>query len=125
MHRDRTERLWFATMNGVCWYDGTCFNPVKDDGISGIQVNCGALPEVLIDSELFGHERGAFTGAVSRRLGKVELATVGTLFLDEIGDMSLETQARLLRILEEPTFERVGGNRTLTLQTRIVAATRF
>lgn len=88
-----------------------------------VQVNCGALPEGLIDSELFGHERGAFTGAVSRRLGKVELATGGTLFLDEIGDMSLETQARLLRILEEKTFERVGGSRTLTLQTRIVAAT--
>ncbi len=88
-----------------------------------IQVNCGALPEGLIDSELFGHERGAFTGAVSRRLGKVELATGGTLFLDEIGDMSLETQARLLRILEERTFERVGGSRTLTLQTRVLAAT--
>ena len=88
-----------------------------------IQVNCGAMPEGLVDSELFGHERGAFTGAVSRRLGKVELATGGTLFLDEIGDMSLETQARLLRILEERTFERVGGSRTLTLQTRILAAT--
>ena len=88
-----------------------------------IQVNCGALPEGLIDSELFGHERGAFTGAVSRRLGKVELAVDGTLFLDEIGDMSLETQARLLRILEERTFERVGGSQTLTMQTRIVAAT--
>ena len=88
-----------------------------------IQVNCGALPTTLIDSELFGHERGAFTSAVSRRLGKVELAKEGTLFLDEIGDMTLETQARLLRLLEEGTFERVGGSETLTAQTRIVAAT--
>ncbi len=88
-----------------------------------IQVNCGALPESLIDSELFGHEKGAFTSAVSRRLGKVELAKNGTLFLDEIGDMTLETQARLLRLLEEGTFERVGGSETLKAKTRIVAAT--
>ena len=88
-----------------------------------IQVNCGALPESLIDSELFGHEKGAFTSAVARRLGKVELARDGTLFLDEIGDMALETQARLLRLLEERTFERVGGSEILTVQTRIVAAT--
>ncbi len=88
-----------------------------------IQVNCGALPETLIDSELFGHERGAFTSAVSRRLGKVELAKDGTLFLDEIGDMTLATQARLLRLLEEGTYERVGGSETLMAKTRIVAAT--
>ena len=88
-----------------------------------IQVNCGALPETLIDSELFGHERGAFTSAVSRRLGKVELAKDGTLFLDEIGDMTLETQIKLLRLLEEGTFERIGGNQTLRMQTRIVVAT--
>ena len=88
-----------------------------------VQVNCGALPESLLDSELFGHERGAFTGAVSRRLGKVELAKGGTLFLDEIGDMTPETQARMLRLLEEGTFERVGGIQTLAVQARIVAAT--
>ena len=88
-----------------------------------IQVNCGALPGTLIDSELFGHEKGAFTSAVSRRLGKVELAKDGTLFLDEIGDMTLETQTKLLRLLEEGTFERVGGNQMLTAKTRIVAAT--
>ncbi len=88
-----------------------------------IQVNCGALPVMLIDSELFGHEKGAFTSAVSRRLGKVELAKGGTLFLDEVGDMSLETQARMLRLLEEGTFERVGGSEILKAQTRIVAAT--
>ena len=88
-----------------------------------MQVNCGALPATLIDSELFGHERGAFTSAVSRRLGKVELAKGGTLFLDEVGDMTLETQARMLRLLEEGTFERVGGSETLSIQARIVAAT--
>ncbi len=88
-----------------------------------ILVNCGALPESLIDSELFGHEKGAFTSAVSRRLGKVELAKDGTLFLDEIGDMTLETQVKLLRLLEERTFERVGGSHTLKAQARVVAAT--
>ena len=88
-----------------------------------ILVNCGALPETLIDSELFGHERGAFTSAISRRIGKVELAKGGTLFLDEIGDMAVGTQARMLRLLEEGTFERVGGTQTLKSQTRIVAAT--
>ena len=88
-----------------------------------IEVSCGALPEALIDSELFGHERGAFTSAVSHRLGRVELAKGGTLFLDEIGDMAVKTQVKLLRLLEEGTFERVGSSETLTAQTRIVAAT--
>ena len=88
-----------------------------------IQVNCGALPATLIDSELFGHEKGAFTSAVSLRLGKVELAKGGTLFLDEISDMAPQTQARMLRLLEEGTFERVGGSETLRVQARIVAAT--
>ncbi len=88
-----------------------------------IRINCGALPETLIDSELFGHERGAFTSAVSRKLGKVELAKGGTLFLDEIGDMAPRTQARMLHLLDEGIFERVGGSETLRVQTRIVAAT--
>ena len=88
-----------------------------------IEVNCGALPGALIDSELFGHERGAFTSAVSQRLGRVELAESGTLFLDEIGDMAVETQVKLLRLLEEGTFERVGSSETLMAKTRIVAAT--
>ena len=88
-----------------------------------IQVNCGALPETLIDSELFGHEKGAFTSAESRRLGKVELAKGGTLFLDEICDMAPQTQVRMLRLLEEGTYERVGGSETLRVQARIVAAT--
>ena len=88
-----------------------------------IQVSCGALPGTLIDSELFGHEKGAFTSAVSHRLGRVELAEGGTLFLDEIGDMAVETQVKLLRLLEEGTFERVGSSETLRAKTRIVAAT--
>ncbi|MYC14105.1 MAG: AAA domain-containing protein [Gemmatimonadetes bacterium] len=88
-----------------------------------MQVNCGALPETLIDSELFGHEKGAFTSAVVRRLGKVELAKGGTLFLDEVGDMTLETQTRMLRLLDEGTFERIGSSETLEARTRIVAAT--
>ena len=87
-----------------------------------VKLRCTAS-STLIDSELFGHERGAFTSAVSRKLGKVELAKGGTLFLDEVGDMTLETQARMLRLLEEGTFERVGGSETLSIQARIVAAT--
>ena len=88
-----------------------------------IEVSCGALPVALVDSELFGHEKGAFTSAVSHRLGRVELAEGGTLFLDEIGDVALETQVKLLRLLEEGTYERVGSSKSLTAWTRIVAAT--
>ena len=88
-----------------------------------IQVNCGALPDSLVESELYGHEKGAFTGASARRIGRIEVAQGGTLFLDEIGDMSFETQVKLLRLLEEGTFERVGGTRTLTADVRVVAAT--
>jgi two-component system nitrogen regulation response regulator NtrX len=87
-----------------------------------VEVNCAAIPEELIESELFGHERGAFTGALSRRRGKFELADGGTLFLDEIGDMSLKTQAKVLRVLEEQTFERVGGKETLRVDVRVLAA---
>jgi two-component system nitrogen regulation response regulator NtrX len=87
-----------------------------------VEVNCAALPEELIESELFGHERGAFTGAVARRRGKFELADQGTLFLDEIGDMSLKTQAKVLRALEEQAFERVGGKETLHVDVRMIAA---
>ena len=88
-----------------------------------IEVSCGALPGTLIDSELFGHEKGAFTGAVFHRLGRVELAEGGTLFLDEIGDMAVETQSKLLRLLEEGRFERIGSSETQMAKTRIVAAT--
>ena len=88
-----------------------------------ITVNCAALPANLVESELFGHERGAFTGAVSRRPGRFELADGGTLFLDEIGDLPLELQAKLLRVLQEGEFERVGGSRTLRVNVRIIAST--
>jgi PAS domain S-box-containing protein len=88
-----------------------------------IKVNCAALPTGLIESELFGHERGAFTGAVEQRLGRFELANGGTIFLDEIGDMPLEVQAKLLRVLQEGELERVGGTRTVRVDVRIIAAT--
>ncbi len=88
-----------------------------------ISVNCAALPETLLESELFGHEKGAFTGAIAMRKGRFELAHGGTLFLDEIGDLPLALQAKLLRILQEHSFERVGGTRTITVDVRIVTAT--
>ena len=88
-----------------------------------IAVNCAAFSRELVESELFGHEKGAFTGAVARREGKFEAANGGTLFLDEIGDMALETQAKLLRVLQEQVFERIGGNQPLTVDVRIIAAT--
>ncbi len=88
-----------------------------------IKVNCPAIPPGLIESELFGHEKGAFTGALSRKIGKFELADGGTIFLDEIGDLPLEAQAKLLRVLQEREFERVGGNKTYKVDVRVIAAT--
>ena len=88
-----------------------------------VAVNCAAIPEELIESELFGHEKGAFTGAIQKKRGRFEMANGGTIFLDEIGDMSLMTQAKILRILQEHRFERVGGTETLEVNVRVVAAT--
>jgi two-component system nitrogen regulation response regulator NtrX len=88
-----------------------------------VEVNCAAIPEELIESELFGHVRGAFTGAVADRRGKFEVADGGTIFLDEIGDMSLKTQAKVLRVLQEQTMEPVGGTNRITVDARVVAAT--
>jgi two-component system nitrogen regulation response regulator NtrX len=88
-----------------------------------IEVNCAAIPEELIESELFGHEKGAFTGAYEKHKGKFDSANGGTLFLDEIGDMSHRTQAKILRIIQEQVFERVGGSRPVEVDVRIVAAT--
>ncbi|MBI5885108.1 MAG: sigma-54-dependent Fis family transcriptional regulator [Deltaproteobacteria bacterium] len=88
-----------------------------------IEVNCAAIPEELIESELFGHEKGAFTSAIAQKKGKFDLADKGTIFLDEIGDMSLKTQAKVLRILQEQTFERVGGVEQIKVDVRVIAAT--
>jgi len=87
-----------------------------------VEVNCAAIPDELIESELFGHERGAFTGATTKRKGKFEVADGGTIFLDEVGDMSLKTQAKVLRVLQEQTFERVGGAEIITVDVRVIAA---
>jgi transcriptional regulator with GAF, ATPase, and Fis domain len=88
-----------------------------------VKINCVAIPESLLESELFGHERGAFTGATSQKIGKFEVANGGTLFLDEIGDMTLATQAKILRVLQEKEFERVGGTATIKVDVRFVIAT--
>jgi Nif-specific regulatory protein len=96
-------------------------SPRKDRPL--VKVNCPALPAGLIESELFGHEKGAFTGALSHKIGRFELANGGTIFLDEIGDLPLELQAKLLRVLQEGEFERVGGSRTIKVDVRVIAAT--
>ena len=88
-----------------------------------VPVNCGAIPEELLESELFGHEKGAFTGAINARAGRFEMAEGGTLFLDEIGDMPLHMQVKILRVLQEKTYERVGGNKSFKTNVRIIAAT--
>ena len=88
-----------------------------------VEVNCASIPETLIESELFGHEKGAFTDAYARRKGKFELANEGTLFLDEIADMSLNTQAKVLRVLQEMKFERIGGEKSINVDVRVIAAT--
>ncbi len=96
-------------------------SPMKDRAL--VKVNCAALPSELIESELFGHEKGAFTGALSHKLGRFELANGGTIFLDEIGDLPLPLQAKLLRVLQEGEFERVGGTNTIKVNVRVIAAT--
>ena len=88
-----------------------------------VRVNCAAIPPALIESEIFGHEKGAFTGAQTMRIGRFELADHGTIFLDEIGDLSLDLQVKLLRVLQEGEFERVGSSRTRKVNVRVIAAT--
>jgi DNA-binding NtrC family response regulator len=98
------------------------YNSLRKNG-PFIKMNCAALPETLLESELFGHEKGSFTGAVSARRGKFEAAHDGTIFLDEIGEMSPMLQSKLLRVLQDQTFDRVGGNQSITVDVRVIAAT--
>jgi formate hydrogenlyase transcriptional activator len=88
-----------------------------------IKLNCAAIPTGLLESELFGHEKGAFTGAISQKVGRLERAVGGTLFLDEVGDIALELQPKLLRVLQDHEFERLGSNRTIKVNLRLIAAT--
>src|SRR5271163_3134961 len=92
-------------------------------GRAFIKLNCAAIPLDLLESELFGHEKGAFTGAIAQKTGRFEMAHKGTLFLDEVGDIPLELQAKLLRVLQEQEFERLGSNRTHKVDVRVIAAT--
>ena len=102
-------------------------NAIHYNGLSAegpfIKFNCAALPENIVESELFGHEKGSFTGAIAMRKGRFEMADGGTIFLDEVGELSLSMQAKLLRVLQEKTFERVGGSRPVKVDLRIIAAT--
>src|SRR5262249_15571954 len=88
-----------------------------------VKLNCAAIPTGLLESELFGHEKGAFTGAIATKIGRFELADGGTLFLDEVGDIPLELQSKLLRVLQEQEFERLGSTRTIKVKVRLLAAT--
>ncbi|MDD2466805.1 MAG: sigma-54 dependent transcriptional regulator [Desulfobulbus sp.] len=120
---DATILLTGATGTGKSFLSGTVHynSPRRDRPF--IKINCANIPEPLLESELFGHERGSFTGAEKQRIGRFEQADGGTIFLDEIGEISLEIQSKLLRVLEDKSFERVGGNKTIKVDVRLIAAT--
>ncbi len=122
-HTDSTILITGATGTGKSFLSGSIhFNSPRRKK-PFIKINCANIPEALLESELFGHEKGAFTGADKQRVGRFEQANGGTIFLDEIGEISLEIQTKLLRVLEEKAFERVGGNKTIHVDVRVIAAT--
>jgi nitrogen regulation protein NR(I) len=121
--RDETVLITGESGTGKELVARALFHHCSRAGAPFLALNCAAIPETLLESELFGHERGAFTGAERRRIGKFEQADRGTLFLDEIGDMSAATQAKILRILQEHSFERLGGNETIRNDVRVLVAT--
>ena len=108
---------------GRSWWPGRSIITVGGPGKPFLPVNCAAIPETLLESELFGHEKGAFTGALTRRIGKFEQCNGGTIFLDEIGDMTPATQAKILRVLQDRQFERLGGSERITVDVRLIVAT--
>lgn len=120
---DATILITGNTGTGKSFLSGTIHYNSPRRNFPFIKINCANIPENLLESELFGHERGAFTGADKQRIGRFEQADRGTIFLDEIGEIPMEIQAKLLRVLEEKAFERVGGNRTLKVDVRLIAAT--
>jgi formate hydrogenlyase transcriptional activator len=120
---DSTVVLYGETGTGKELFASLLHDMSRRAGGPFIRLNCAAIPEGLLESELFGHEKGAFTGAVAQRVGRFEAANHGTLFLDEIGDMPLSLQSKLLRILQEQEFERLGGTRTMRVNVRVIAAT--
>ncbi len=116
-------RKFSSTGTGKSFLSGSVhYNSPRHDK-PFIKINCANIPEALLESELFGHEKGAFTGADKQRIGRFEQANGGTIFLDEIGEISMEIQTKLLRVLEEKSFERVGGNKTIKVDVRVIAAT--
>lgn len=120
---DATILLTGNTGTGKSYLSGTIHYNSPRRNCPFIKINCANIPEALLESELFGHEKGSFTGADKLRIGRFEQANGGTIFLDEIGEIPLEVQSKLLRVLEEKSFERVGGNKTITVDVRLIAAT--